>query len=147
VELNQLLTEELPIASKNLIKKLIVELNKEQVDPKNMSEIAVNLAKTIPAEDFYGMFTELNNYKYEGKFKGNAMVPEYIIADLYSMNYDYKTNEIGSETNKTTLTRDCNCNWTCDSYAGGSTANCKSTSSGCGFLWAFSCERRVGPVQ
>jgi hypothetical protein len=29
--------------AKNLIKKLIVELNKEQVDQKHMIEIAVNL--------------------------------------------------------------------------------------------------------
>lgn len=145
-KLNQLLKEELPTDSKNLIKKLVVELNKEQVDPKNMSEIAVNLARSIPAEDFYKMFTELNDYKYEGKFKGNSIVPKEIITDLYSMNYDYKANEIGTEINKTTVTRDCNCNWTCDSYVGGSTSNCKATSSGCGFLWAFSCERRVGPV-
>lgn len=145
-KLNQLLSQELPTDSKNLIKKLIVELNKEQVDPKIMSEIAVSLAKSIPAEDFYKMFTELNDYQYEGKFKGNTTVPKEIITDLYSMNYDYKANEIGAEINKTTVTRACNCNWTCDSYAGGSTSNCTSTTSGCGFLWAFSCERRVGPV-
>ena len=145
-KLNQLLNEELPTDSRNLIKKLIIELNKEQVDPKSMSEIAVSLAKSIPAEDFYKMFTELNDYQCEGKFKGNTTVPKEIITDLYSMNYDYNANEIVSDMNKTTVTRDCNCNWTCDSYAGGSTSNCKSTSSGCGFLWAFSCERRVGPV-
>lgn len=145
-KLNQLLSQELPTESKNLIKKLIIELNKEQVDPKIMSEIAVSLAKSIPAEDFYKMFTELNDYKYEGKFKGNTIVPKEIITDLYSMNYDYKANEIGSKINKTTVTSACNCNWTCDSYAGGSTADCTSTTSGCGFLWAFSCERRVGPV-
>ncbi|WP_426095258.1 hypothetical protein [Flavobacterium sp. DSR2-3-3] len=56
-KLNQLLSQELPTESKNLIKKLIIELNKEQVDPKIMSEIAVSLAKSIPAEDFYKMFT------------------------------------------------------------------------------------------
>ncbi|MFV8356688.1 bacteriocin fulvocin C-related protein [Flavobacterium sp. XS1P32] len=145
-KLNQLLSQELPADIKNLIKKLIVELNKKQVDPKIMSETAVSLAKSIPAEDFYKMFTELNDYRYEGKFKGNTIAPKEIITDLYSMNYDYKANEIGAEINKTTVTRACNCNWTCDSYAGGSTANCTSTTSGCGFLWAFSCERRVGPV-
>jgi hypothetical protein len=35
----------------NLIKKLIVELNKEQVDP-NMSEIAVNLAEPFLLRTF-----------------------------------------------------------------------------------------------
>jgi hypothetical protein len=55
---------------KNLIKKLIVELNKEQVDPKIMK--SCKFSKTIPAEDFYKMFTELNDYKYEGNLKNNS---------------------------------------------------------------------------
>jgi hypothetical protein len=42
------------------------------------------------------MFTELNDYKYEGKFKGKSIVPKEI-TDMYSMNYDYKANEIGTE--------------------------------------------------
>lgn len=145
-KLNQLLKENLPIQTKNLIKNLVLELNKETVDSKKMSEIAISLANSIPQEDFYKMFTELNDYKYEGTFKGKTKVSQEIINDLYSINYEYKTDNSNIEHNKSSASRDCNCNWTCDLYAGGSTSNCKATSSGCGFLWAFSCEKRVGPI-
>jgi hypothetical protein len=52
------------------------------------------MARTIPAEDFYKMFTELNDYKYENLKE--VIVPKEI-TDMYSMNYDYKANEIGTE--------------------------------------------------
>jgi hypothetical protein len=76
--------------------------------------------------------------------KGRVIVPKEIITNMYSMNYDYKANEIGTEINKTTTTRDCNCNWTCDSYVvvPHQTVNFKS---GCGFYGHFM-RRRVGPV-
>lgn len=142
-KLNQLIEQDLPIQSKNLIKKLILELNKEEVDSKIINSIAIDLATTIPEEDFYKMFTELNDYEYEGQFKGKTKVTKEIINSIYSMNYTYKTNTLDIQsTNKVGA---CNCNWTCNLYVGSSTANCKSTSSGCGFLWAFPCERRVSP--
>jgi hypothetical protein len=143
-KLNQLIEQDLPIQSENLIKNLILELNKDEVDSKKISDIAVTLATIIPEDDFYKMFTELNNYKYEGNFKGKTKVTKEIINDLYSMNYEYKTDVLNTQLTNKTVAKDCNCNWTCDLYAGGSSANCKKSSSGCGFLWAFECERRVG---
>jgi hypothetical protein len=72
-----------------------------------------------------------------------VIVPKEI-TDMYSMNYDYKANEIGTEI-KQQQKRDCNCNWTCDSYVGGSTSNCLPSKSDAVFM-GISCERRVGPV-
>jgi hypothetical protein len=57
-----------------------------------MIEIAVNL-RNHSAEDFYKMFTELNDYKYEGKeINSSKEITEYVFND-----YDYKANEIGTE--------------------------------------------------
>lgn len=44
------------------------------------------------------------------------------------------------------LRKSCNCSWTCDSAFSGPIAcyheNCNETSSGCGFLWLYSCDGR-----
>jgi hypothetical protein len=62
---------------------------------------------------------------------------------MYSMNYDYKANEIGTEINKTTTTRDCNCNWTCDSYVVVPTSKCKPSNQDAVFM-GISCEEGLG---
>jgi hypothetical protein len=144
-KLNQLIEQDLPIESKNLIKKLITELNKVETNSKAISEIAVSLAKIIPEDDFVKMFTELNDYKFERKFKGTNMVRKEVIEELNTLNSKLTMDVlyVQSSPKATAKAKDCNCSWTCDSTVGGSTSNCKETQSGCGFLWAFSCDRRV----
>ena len=87
------------------------------------------------------MFTELDDYKYNGGFIGKNEVSQEIITGLVTLRYNYEINN-QSLNAESKLRPECNCNWTCSIY-GESCSNCKVTSSGCGFLWAFNCENHV----
>lgn len=101
----------------------------------------------MPEEDFLRMFTTLEDYNFKGTFTGRTKVSSEILNDLKSLNYNYESNSIkSSPLSRGMGLKDCNCNWTCGLYAGGSTSKCKTTTSGCGFLWAFDCESRVSPT-
>ena len=128
-KLNQLLSLDLPIEHKELISDLKLEISKDQMDVKKISNIAISLAKLTPEEDFAKMFTNLYDYNYYGKFEGKTKVSIKAI-EKFKIN-----NSINSKI-------PCNCEWTCSWY-GNSTSNCKTTSSGCGFMWFFECEHAV----
>jgi hypothetical protein len=146
-KLNQLLNQNIPAKHKSLIIELKIELAKEIIDVKAISDISINLANITPEDDFYKMFATLDNYKYNEHFVGRTKVSEEFRQSLVSIRFNYKKNaeNIGINS-KSNGGRPCNCNWTCSLYAGGPSSNCKPTTSGCGFLWAFECEKRVGPV-
>jgi hypothetical protein len=128
-KLNQLLEENLPIEHKELITALKLELNKEVMDAKKISTIAINLAKLTPEEDFAKMFANLNDYNYDGKFEGKTKI------SLVAIEKFKISNSITSRIS-------CNCEWTCSWY-GSSSSNCSGTRSGCGFMWFFECEHAV----
>jgi hypothetical protein len=128
-KLNQLLALNLPTEHKELISALKLEISKDEMDAKKISDIAINLAKLTPEEDFAKMFANLNDYKYNGKFEGKTRV-------------SIKAIEEFKISNSITSKYPCNCEWTCSWY-GSSTSNCKGTSSGCGFMWFFECEHGV----
>lgn len=139
-KLEQLLKQDLPIENKNLIMQLKLELNKEVFASKTISEIALNLAKVTPEEDFFRMFSDLKDYNYSGKFKGLNKVSDDVLMDLKSINPDFQAKIMLSA--KTTAAIPCNCDWTCSWY-GDTRVKCTATRSGCGFLWAFECELAV----
>lgn len=146
-KLSQVLSQNLSAHIKEQIKKLKIEINKEVIDPKSISDISLSLATNIPEEDFLSMFTTLEDYNFRDTFTGRTKVSSEILNDLRSLNYNYESNSVKSNPlSRGVGLKDCNCNWTCGLYAGGSTSKCKTTTSGCGFLWAFDCENRVGPT-
>jgi len=139
-KLEQLLNQDLPVENKKLILQLKLELNMDVFASKAISEIALSLAKTIPEEDFFRMFSDLNDYNYTGKFKGVNKVSEEILIDLKSINPDFQAKIMS--TSKIARSIPCNCDWTCSWY-GSTRVQCTSTRSGCGFLWAFECDEAV----
>lgn len=146
-KLEQLLFQNLPNDHNELIKQLKQELNESQINVENISNISIQLAAITPEDDFYKMFTTLENYNYEGHFRGKTLVNDEFKKSLNSLKFNYIMNpEISNLTLKNNGRKPCNCNWTCSLYAGGSSSNCETTRSGCGFLWAFECEERVGPT-
>lgn len=95
------------------------------------------MARITPAEDFKAMFTNLFDYKFNGRFIGN-------LEQTYVFNSDFDTFGKSIEIIENRVKK-CNCRWTCDWYAGGNQGNCTITDSGCGFMWAFECTGYVGP--
>lgn len=144
-KLDQLLTQNLPAEHKKLIKELKTELKKSSINVETISNISVRLTDITPENDFYKMFTSLENYKFEEHFVGTVKVNDDLKKSLKSLRFNYTKNVISNSAKSNG--KPCNCNWTCSLYAGGSTRNCSVTTSGCGFLWAFECENRVGPVE
>ncbi len=138
-KLEQLLKQDLPVENKNLIKQLKFELNKEVFASKAISEIALNLAIITPEDDFFRMFSDLNDYNYSGKFKGLDKVSDDVLMDLKSINPDFQAK---TKPSSKTASIPCNCDWTCSWY-GSTRVKCTTTRSGCGFLWAFECEQAV----
>ncbi len=138
-KLEQLLSQDLPVENKNLIMQLKLELNKEVFASKAISEIALNLAKITPEEDFFRMFSDLNDYNYAGKFKGVNKVSDDILLNLKLINPDFQAKIMSISK---TASIPCNCDWTCSWY-GSTRLKCTATRSGCGFLWAFECEEAV----
>ena len=138
-KLIQLQNQDFPVELERLINSLRIELKKTNKDTKIISDLAVEIAKIIPEEDYIKMFTELNDYTYSGEFLGKRKVSQEIINGLKTLRYNYNSQ---SADGASKLRPDCNCNWTCHLY-GESNTNCKVTSSGCGFLWAFNCENHV----
>lgn len=145
-KLDQLLTQNLPLEHKKLIIELNAELKKTNINVENVSNISFHLANITPEDDFYQMFMSLNDYKFEGGFIGTAKVNDALKKSLKLVKFNYTKNTNIPNLNAKTNGGACNCNWTCSLYAGGSTTNCRQTTSGCGFLWAFPCENRVEPT-
>jgi hypothetical protein len=133
--------------------------NKENL---KLTEIALELAETINGTDFIEMFNTMNKYRPSKEYfnKNDIQVCDYCILDLKTQIKTQKNTEINTSTKSLQKARaSCNCRWTCrNSYdgpprgvssGGGTTgqaccthSNCRNTIRGCGFLWAFSCERR-----
>lgn len=125
-KLEQLLNQNLPVENKILIRQLKRELNKEVFASVEISQIAINLAKITPEEDFLRMFSDLNDYNYTGKFKGINKVSDKILMDLISINPDFQSKIM---SNAKTNSVPCNCDWTCSWY-GSTRLKCTTTSSG-----------------
>nr|WP_315221173.1 bacteriocin fulvocin C-related protein [uncultured Flavobacterium sp.] len=142
-KINQLLTQKLPDEHVAILKQLKVELvNMADDKPNKIPELAIQLAKITPKQDFIRMFAELEDYKYEGRFHDDEKISNEIINTFRTV-ISNRTMEADRSSTKTSKKKKCNCSWTCDSTVGGYTTNCEETTSGCGFMWAFPCTGRV----
>ena len=85
-------------------------------------------------EQFEDMFMKLDDYT--AKIYTQNMVYDGIKAQINEKSMDFNSYVIVIEAGKKIP---CNCEWTCSDFCDRPTRNCKMTSSGCGFMWAFEC--------
>ena len=134
-KMDQLLSLRLPERHYQLINEM--KNSHSQKDLNNFKNTTLELAKITPEEDFTQMFFSLDDYEFNGTFVGRSPISNETLKQI---------NEVGlSKEVVTGKLKKCNCDWLCDFYAGGNQGNCKPTTSGCGFLWAFDCTGYVGP--
>lgn len=64
-KLEQLLSQKLPENQLELIEQLKLEMNNVRIGDQNrFQEIAINLARITPEQDFIEMFSDLSDYKF-----------------------------------------------------------------------------------
>ncbi|MBC7641732.1 MAG: bacteriocin fulvocin C-related protein [Flavobacterium sp.] len=125
-KLDQILMQNLPTQQSNSLEEL-----KNAMLQKSLSKViesSENLARITSELDFQKMFYTLNDYDGSNQ-KGS--VSEYTLSTL---------KNIGPNVNP--VSKECTCNWMC-STLGGHHGGCRVTMSGCGFLWAFSCDGTI----
>lgn len=144
-KLEQLLTQKLPTNQLDLIKELKVEMNNVRTGNQNrFQEIAINLAETIPEQDFILMFSNLSDYKFSGKFNSKTFSPNYVIEDLRNLKLHFEKANNHDLNNSVSKKPECSCRWSCWMTGGQSTGNCIKTDGGCGFLLIQDCTHYPG---
>jgi len=128
--LNYVSELKLPLQEQKLISEMKMQMKGFIYGESNrVSEIAIQLAKLIPEEDFLILFYKESEYEYKGKYLGQSPVSNNIIQDLQGLNHQ---QHIAS--NKLPK---CDCKWFCCLGCGGNP--CEPTADGCGFLWTQPC--------
>jgi hypothetical protein len=143
-KLKQVLKTSIGQDQKEYINILISEFEKsnkiQDLKSKRIQVIAIEIAKITPKEDLHSMFTNLRNFE-----PSNFSAPEICNECLDSLIEDWDSDNEIFETNARIMAK-CNCKWTCGvcfcSMDIKITSDCTATSSGCGFLWLQSCEKR-----
>ena len=136
-KLNHLKKSNLPNEHLLLINNLLSELKsngyiQNQHNPKVL-EITKRLFKITPAEDLKRMFFCLDDYKYLGQFDTSSRYLSFDDSNL-------QKNSKSVVTSKSAGKEPCTCRWTCSSLGH---SDCTTTTTGCGLLWLWSCNRRL----
>jgi hypothetical protein len=143
-KLHQVLTTSIDQDQKDYINILVSEFEKsnniQDLKSNRIQVIAIEIAKITPKEDLISMFTNLRNFE-----PSNSSAFEVCNECLDSLIEDWDSDNEIFETSAKTMAK-CNCKWTCGvcfcSMDVKITSDCTATSSGCGFLWLQSCEKR-----
>ena len=143
-KLEQLLSQKLPANQLELIEQLKSEMNNVRIGNQNrFKEIAINLAKITPENDFIQMFSDLSDYKFYGHFNSKNISPKYVIDDLQNLKLNFSVaddSNLKNSLSKTAVSsRDCSCRWSCWMTGGTSSKNCRVTDGGCGFFLMQDC--------
>lgn len=128
--LNYVSELKLPAQEQKLISEMRTQM-KEFIygESNSVSNIAVQLAKLIPEEDFMILFYNEIEYEYNGEYLGQNPVDINIIQDLQKLNHQqYMASDKLPK---------CDCKWFCCLGCGGNP--CEPTADGCGFLWIQPC--------
>ncbi len=138
-KVNQISTQKLPTQHLLLLASLKSELQKTNLtfslSNDKIRNIALDLARITPGDDFIDMFDSMNDYTYVGKFHGTDVCSS-CITDIENEGV-VPVNNPSSPNARVPV---CNCAWTCGHPFGpGGSSNCRQTSSGCGFLWMSGC--------
>jgi hypothetical protein len=142
-KLDQILNEGVSDDIKPLIINLKSELNKSYVNLEDIREIGLELANTMPQEQFENMFIKLDDYKKQDFQKiGVSDDIKYQLKNNPMEIDDFIATADTNINNKYLI--DCSCDWTCSTFCNYVTTKCNQTSSGCGFLWAFECGYACG---
>lgn len=114
-----------------------VKSEDELASTAEFQQLGISLAEITPREDFIQMFARLDDY-YSPSSSESLRVQATITNEL-TQGFTDKLNP--NHSTRTNGNPDCNCDWTCGDGAC-THSDCDSTSSGCGFLWLFSCNEK-----
>jgi hypothetical protein len=143
-KLKKVLTTEINQDQKIHIISLVLELEKitdlKELKSSTVQGLEIEIVKITPKEDLLSMFTNLRNF--ETSSQRNSTICDECIGSLIN---DWENKKDIYDVNARTLAS-CNCKWTCGvcfcSFDVKMTSYCTATSSGCGFRWLQSCEKR-----
>jgi hypothetical protein len=142
-KITQLIGQDLPLEHAGLIQQLRERIVRsvseaELSSDMELQRIAIELAQLTPESDFISMFNQLEDYRFSGNFEYSGEGSNIV----NNLRADFSA-KISTNNPRLPDLPACNCNWTCGSYGEDCTHdNCEETSSGCGFLWLFSCRHR-----
>ena len=144
-KLEQLLSQKLPENQLELIEQLKLEMNNVRIGDQNrFQEIAINLARITPEQDFIEMFSDLSDYKFSGTFHSKNISPKYVIDDLKNLKLNFAVAKDANLNNSLSKKKDCSCRWSCWMTGGTATTNCATTNGGCGFFLMQDCTHYPG---
>lgn len=147
-KLNQIKVEPINQNQVAEINNLINELNLSNsridlVKSSSFQASAYELLRLTSDEDYLLMFNSLDDYQiinaipYRNDIETSSNVYPQLHTHILTGDVDPPNNPDPDKD------KPCNCNWTCgDAQSSCTHSNCESTSSGCGFFWAFSCDER-----
>lgn len=143
-KLDQIKSEPISIEQEVEINILINEIDEatqisDLHENADLEMAAFELLRLTSDQDFLLMFNTLDDYTvlntidYRYDIETSSAV-HALLEDDFNGPFDG-----GGTSDK----KKCNCNWTCGGAGSScSHSDCKKTSSGCGFLWAFPCGKR-----
>lgn len=153
--LNQNLTKKQRILTKSILLEIPLSQSKTY-DGIKIMELAIEMAKITPQDEFIKMFVLYEDYiRNEKSYNNinNQLIINDLVFDLSQIKskkkklFEQKANITEPNNNGNTqgsIQPDCNCSWTCGFY-GTHHDNCTGTSSGCGFLGWGGCGGHTGP--
>lgn len=143
-KLNQIKTENISVAQETqidiILNAISIANNRETlVSNNNLEDAAYEMLRLTSDQDFLLMFNTLDAYSVNNpiSYRDDIETSSAIFSKLEG---DFNQGDI--EEGDGALKK-CNCNWTCGGSGSSCThSDCEETSSGCGFLWMFSCGER-----
>ncbi len=156
-KLNQVSKTNLPKSVKqDILRVSEMLLNAESADQLyrdlEMKELVLELSQKLSKRDFRGIFSDLRDYE-QVQFRSQGCIDCKNVVEkqwnttmlLVERKKNMARTNLESVPPGDELPR-CNCDWTCPDGSNGvdcTTRNCETTTTGCGFLFLFSCDGKV----
>lgn len=156
-KLNQVQRSDLPKTLKGEIARVRTMLsNAESIEELyrdfGMKQLVLELTQKLTKADFRGIFSDLRDYE-QGRFSGGRCLDCKAVIEqqwnstvlLFEESQNRARTNLESVPTGDELPK-CNCDWTCPDGSNGvdcTTRNCETTTTGCGFLFLFSCDGKT----
>ena len=153
-KLNRLLAMSLPGDVEFEVVRVIDELRRQQThrEHKMTQELRAatkSLLMLVPEHDFVEMFVLLDDYEWNGKFKGTTYCADCVDKLDVSDTPKFTLKKDDGKDDPISTDKPCDCNWACDWYVtvngGDSCKGCEPTESGCGPFGTSGCYRDYEP--
>jgi hypothetical protein len=139
------------------IKNEVNNLVHKNYDGVKLFELALEMAKLTPEEEFMRMFSEVGDYKKNASNYKRKFSNKFLLSDLNNeLNrlknqknaFNSKNNARGNggSAGEDDARRKCDCRWSCGFYGPGTNDDCEETDFGCGFFGLQPCTRYAGPA-